>query len=105
MQSLDPAGVGARDLRECMLLQIESVNGKGGVAWQIVSNHMRLLEMRQFKELAKVLGRPQEHIDIAVAMIRHLNPRPGTALFGAGRAHRSSRTFISSATARISSSR
>src|SRR6185312_7725661 len=77
VQGLDPAGVGARDLKECLLLQIQSVNGKGGVAWLIVSNHMRLLEMRQFKELAKVLGRPQEHIDIAVAMIRHLNPRPG----------------------------
>ena len=38
VQSLDPAGVGARNLRECLLLQIESVNGRGGVAWQIVSN-------------------------------------------------------------------
>ena len=56
VQSLDPAGVGARDLRECLLLQIESINGKGGVAWQIVSNHLRLLETRQFRELAKVLG-------------------------------------------------
>ncbi len=84
VQGLDPAGVGARDLKECMLLQIESVNGKGGVAWQIVSNHMRLLEMRQFKELARLLGRPQEHIDIAVAMIRHLNPRPGVRFSGPG---------------------
>lgn len=82
VQSLDPAGVAARDLKECMLLQIESLNGKGGVAWQIVSGHMRLLEMRQFKELAKVLGRPQEHIDIAIAMIRHLNPRPGVRFSG-----------------------
>ena len=77
VQSLDPAGIGARDLRECLLLQIESGSGKGGVAWQIVSDHMRLLETRQFKELAKVLGRPQEHVDIAVARIRHLDPRPG----------------------------
>ncbi len=84
VQGLDPAGVGARDLRECMLLQIESANGKGGVAWQIVSSHMRLLETRQFKELAKVLGRPQDHIDIAVAMIRHLNPRPGVRFSGPG---------------------
>jgi RNA polymerase sigma-54 factor len=83
VQSLDPAGVGARDLRECMLLQIESLNGKNGVAWKIVSNHLRLLEMRQFKELAKVMGRPQEHIDIAVAMIRRLNPRPGVRFSGA----------------------
>ncbi len=84
VQSLDPAGVGARDLKECMLLQIESANGKGGVAWKIVSNHMRLLEMRQFKELAKVLGRPQEHIDIAIGVIRRLNPRPGIRYSGAG---------------------
>jgi RNA polymerase sigma-54 factor len=82
VQSLDPAGIAARDLRECLLLQIESGNGKGGVAWQIVSDHMRLLETRQFKELAKVLGRPQEHIDIAVARIRHLDPRPGTRFSG-----------------------
>jgi RNA polymerase sigma-54 factor len=84
VQGLDPAGVGARDLKECMLLQIQSVNGMGGVAWQIVSNHMRLLETRQFRELAKVLGRPQEHIDIAIAMIRHLNPRPGIRFSGPG---------------------
>lgn len=84
VQGLDPAGVGARDLKECMLLQIESVNGRGGVAWQIVSSHMRLLETRQFRELAKVLGRPQEHIDIAVSMIRHLNPRPGVRFSGPG---------------------
>jgi RNA polymerase sigma-54 factor len=84
VQGLDPAGVAARDLKECLLLQIESVNGRDGVAWQIVSNYMRLLETRQFRELAKVLGRPQEHIDIAVAMIRHLNPRPGVRFSGPG---------------------
>lgn len=82
VQSLDPAGVGARDLRECLLLQLESANGKGGVAWTIVSDHMRLLETRQFRELAKVLSRPQEHIDIAVARIRHLDPRPGARYSG-----------------------
>jgi RNA polymerase sigma-54 factor len=82
VQSLDPAGVGARDLRECLLLQIESGNGKGGVAWQIVSNYMRLLETRQFKELVKVLGRPQEHVDVAVQRIRHLDPRPGSRFSG-----------------------
>jgi len=38
--TLDPAGVGARNLQECLLLQIESLNGKGGVAWQIVSHHI-----------------------------------------------------------------
>jgi RNA polymerase sigma-54 factor len=84
VQSLDPAGVGARNLRECLLLQIESVNGRGGVAWQIVSNHLRLLETRQFKEIAKLMGRPMDHIDTAVHMIQHLNPRPGLRYSGAG---------------------
>jgi RNA polymerase sigma-54 factor len=84
VQSLEPAGVGARSLRECLLLQIESRNGHGSVAWQIVSNYLRLLETRQFKELAKVMGRPQEHIEIAVNMIRHLNPRPGMRYSGPG---------------------
>lgn len=84
VQSLDPAGVGARNLRECLLLQIESQNGRGGVAWQIVHNYLRLLETRQYRELAKVLGRPPEHVETAVAMIRRLNPRPGLRYSGAG---------------------
>jgi RNA polymerase sigma-54 factor len=84
VHSLDPAGVGARNLRECLLLQIESLNGKGGVAWQIVSSYLRLVETRQYRELAKQLGRPMEHIEIAVNMIRRLNPRPGLRYSGAG---------------------
>ncbi len=54
------------------------------VAWQIVSKHLRLLETRQFRELAKALGRPPEHIEIAVNLIRHLNPRPGMRYSGPG---------------------
>ncbi|MEO8025788.1 MAG: RNA polymerase factor sigma-54 [Bryobacteraceae bacterium] len=77
VHTLDPSGVGCHDLQECMLLQIESRNGKGGVAWQIVERHMKMLEQRQFKEIAKALKRPIEHIQIAVEMIKHLDPRPG----------------------------
>jgi len=77
VQSLDPAGVGAKGVRECLLLQLESRNGRDGVAWKIVSDHLKLVETRQFKELAKVLGRPMEHIQIALDVIRHLDPYPG----------------------------
>ncbi|PWU00085.1 MAG: RNA polymerase sigma-54 factor [Terriglobia bacterium] len=84
VQSLDPAGVGARNLKECLLLQIESINGKGGVAWQIVSSHLRLLETHQYKEIAKLMGRPMEHVETAIDMIHHLNPRPGLRYSGAG---------------------
>ena len=84
VQSLDPAGIAAKDVRDCLLLQIESRNGKGGVAWQIVANHLKLLETRQMRELAKVLARPPEHVQIAIDVIRHLDPRPGLRYSGPG---------------------
>jgi RNA polymerase sigma-54 factor len=84
VQSLDPAGVGARNVQECLLLQIESRGGKGGVAWRIVQNHLKLVETRQVRELAKALDRPIEHIQIALNVIRHLDPRPGLRYSGPG---------------------
>ncbi len=84
VQSLDPAGVGARNVQECMLLQLENRNGRGGVAWQIIANHLKMLETRQYKELARVLNRPIEHIQIALEVIRHLDPRPGLRYSGPG---------------------
>ncbi|MBX9600588.1 MAG: RNA polymerase factor sigma-54 [Bryobacteraceae bacterium] len=77
VQTLDPAGVGARDLRECLLLQLRSRGAEGGVAWRIVSDHLKMVELRQNRELCKVLARPVEHVEIALNVIRHLNPRPG----------------------------
>ena len=84
VQTLDPAGVGARNLRECLLLQLESMNARGGVAWHIVFSHLRLVETRQYRELAKILARPADHIEIGVDCIRRLNPRPGLRYSGAG---------------------
>jgi RNA polymerase sigma-54 factor len=84
VHTLDPAGVGATDLRECLLLQIESRGGKSGVAWQIVFDHLKLVELRQFKEIARLLRRPLEHVQIAVDVIKHLDPRPGLRYSGPG---------------------
>ena len=84
VQTLDPAGVGARDLRECLLLQIESRGGKGGVSWAIVHDHLKLVELKQFKEIARVLHRPPEHIQVAIDVIKHLDPRPGLRYSGQG---------------------
>lgn len=84
VHTLDPAGVGCADLRECLLVQIESRNGRGGVAWQIVADHLKLVETKQHKELARLLHRPMEHIEIAVDVIKHLDPRPGLRYSGPG---------------------
>jgi RNA polymerase sigma-54 factor len=84
VQRLDPAGVGARSLQECLLLQLESRGARGGVAWQIVENHLKLVESRSVRELTRLLGRPQEHIEIALDVIRHLDPKPGLRYSGPG---------------------
>ena len=84
VQSLDPSGVAARNLQECLLLQLEAHGCRDGVAWQIVHDHLKLLETRQLTQLAKVLGRPMEHIHIAVNVIRRLDPAPGLRFSGGG---------------------
>jgi len=77
VQEFDPLGVAARDLRECLLIQLRGLGAADGVAGQIVSNHIGLLENRDMKGMARVLGRPIEHISKAVEMIKKLDPRPG----------------------------
>jgi RNA polymerase sigma-54 factor len=84
VQQCDPVGVGASTLQECLLLQLESRNARGGVAWRIVENHLKLVESRSVRELARVLGRPIEHIQIALDVIRKLDPKPGLRYGGAG---------------------
>ena len=84
VQSLDPTGVAATTLRECLLLQLDARGSRDSVAWKIVHDHLKLLESRQLNQLAKVLGRPMDHIQIAVNAIRHLDPAPGLRYSGAG---------------------
>jgi RNA polymerase sigma-54 factor len=84
VQTLDPAGIAASDLRECLLLQLESRGAKDGVAWQIVFHHLKLVETRQPKELVRLLRRPLEHIQTALDVIKHLDPRPGLRYSGPG---------------------
>jgi RNA polymerase sigma-54 factor len=56
---------------------LDARGARDGVAWKIVHDHLKLLETRQYQQLGKVLGRPPEHIQIAVDVIRHLDPAPG----------------------------
>jgi RNA polymerase sigma-54 factor len=83
VQSLDPRGVGARDVRECLLLQLEARGLRDSVAWKIVHDHLKLLESRQLTSLTKVLGQSIEDIQIAVNVVRHLDPAPGLRYSGA----------------------
>ncbi|MFL6414110.1 MAG: RNA polymerase factor sigma-54 [Bryobacteraceae bacterium] len=84
VQSLDPSGVGATNLRECLLLQLEARGSRDSVAWTIVHDHLKLLGARQLQQLAKVMGRPLEHIQIAAKVIRQLDPEPGSRFSSQG---------------------
>jgi RNA polymerase sigma-54 factor len=82
MAQLDPIGVGAIDLRECLLLQIAAQrDAKDGtaleIAWQIVDQHLLLLQRKDMRELVRLCRRTPAMIHEAVEEIRRLDPRPG----------------------------
>ena len=77
VQELDPPGVGARDLKECLLIQLSFHDMEGTPAETIVRDHMPLLQGRKFKELAQALGCSLDEVMHYVDTIRHLDPKPG----------------------------
>jgi len=90
VQQLDPPGVACRDLRQCLLNQLrfhqvqlaQHKNGNGTAqvlqdAMAIVDQHLRGLQNKQHKEIAKAIGRPIEAVQSALEYIRTLDPRPG----------------------------
>ncbi len=77
IQTLDPPGVGARDLRECLLLQLAASGREGGLAWRIVNGHLPDLVARRHVELSRRLGTPLRDVCAAVGEIRRLHPHPG----------------------------
>lgn len=77
VQEFDPSGVAARDLRECLLIQLKSLGLEGSCAWRIVSEHLSLLQNKQHKEMARLLDRPLAEVETAAQVIRKLDPRPG----------------------------
>jgi RNA polymerase sigma-54 factor len=77
IQGFDPVGVGARDLVECLCLQLKYRGEDGTPAETIVRSHMDKLQNRRFKELSEVLGLSMEELQAEVVLIRSLDPRPG----------------------------
>jgi RNA polymerase sigma-54 factor len=82
LQTLDPPGVGARDLSECLRLQLSRRGGEHGTAAKIVAAYLDLLGRKKFPEIASALGVSQEAVREAGAVIAHLNPKPGRAFSG-----------------------
>ena len=77
MQSFDPPGVCARDLRESLLIQISLLGIENPMLEKIITNHMKNLENKNYKKIAKDLGISIDHVVSAVNVIKCLEPKPG----------------------------
>jgi RNA polymerase sigma-54 factor len=78
LQSFDPIGVAARDLQECLLLQIRHLGMEGTPTERIVTDHLRLLQNHQVPEISRKLSLPIEDLKEHIEVIRHLDPKPGS---------------------------
>ncbi|MGO0121968.1 RNA polymerase factor sigma-54 [Desulfothermobacter acidiphilus] len=79
IQSLEPPGVGARDLRECLLLQLERLHPEDVEARLVVQEYLEDVAQEDRGKLARRLGWSREKLERVVDRIRLLNPRPGSA--------------------------
>ncbi len=80
VQRLEPNGVGARDLRECLLIQLRARRREGSLAWRIVEQCLDLLIRRKLRKIAQHLRVPLNDIRQAVQEIATLDPKPGRRL-------------------------
>ncbi|MEK7833979.1 MAG: RNA polymerase factor sigma-54 [Acidobacteriota bacterium] len=77
VQQLDPTGVGARNLQECLLLQLNYFGYGDRLAARLVRDHIHKLQHHKWPELAKELGTTVENIAQEMKLIRQLEPKPG----------------------------
>ncbi|MBF0204069.1 MAG: RNA polymerase factor sigma-54 [Desulfamplus sp.] len=77
MQSFDPPGICARDLRETLLIQIKQLGIQDPILKEIISSHMKNLENKNYKKIAAALSIKIERVITAVNVIKYLEPKPG----------------------------
>jgi len=82
VQTLDPVGVAARDLRECLLIQVKILNADTPEIVAIIERHLKHLESKNYGAIAKDLKISIDEVVRAVKVISHLEPKPGRAFSG-----------------------
>ncbi|MGH7214841.1 MAG: hypothetical protein ACREIT_08760, partial [Tepidisphaeraceae bacterium] len=90
IQTLEPAGVGARNLQECLLLQLDALEADSEDAEghdfdlerMLITDHLKDLEMNRYPQISKKLARPIADLQAAVKRLGRLNPYPGKQIGG-----------------------
>ena len=80
IQSFDPPGIGARDLRECLMIQLEDQDLADSLAMRIVQDHLDDLMARRYERISKARKVSTEEIQAALEIISSLNPKPASNL-------------------------
>ncbi len=79
IQSLDPPGIGARDIRECLQIQLQRKGKKGTLEYEIVSEHLSLLAVNDTISISRALHVDKKEILEAIQNIKTLNPHPASS--------------------------
>ncbi|MCL2182280.1 MAG: RNA polymerase factor sigma-54 [Chitinispirillia bacterium] len=82
LHRLDPPGVGARDLRECMMLQLRARKMEESLAMAIIKDCWELFEKLKIPEIARRLGVEPRDVQEAIETLKTLNPKPGSLCGG-----------------------
>jgi RNA polymerase sigma-54 factor len=77
IQEFHPPGVAARDLQECLLLQLQRIGQEKTLEYRIIRDHMDALSKRKLPEIARGLGVGVDQVQNALGRIRNLEPHPG----------------------------
>jgi len=84
IQKFDPPGVGARDLRESLMIQLREKDMEGTLAFRIVDEHLNDLHRKSILQVAKLMGVPVERAQNALNVIKSLSPTPAQGRFDSG---------------------
>ncbi len=77
LKTFEPAGIGAKDLAECLVLQLQAKGRAGSLATRMIRDHFELLTRRRIPELARKLGVDADDVQSAIEEIGKLDPAPG----------------------------
>ena len=81
IRKFDPIGVGSRDLRECLLIQLEEQGLEETLVWELVDQHLYVLDKKSIPQLAKMTSTTNDRIKSALDIIKTLSPRPAQGRF------------------------
>lgn len=87
IQGFDPTGVGARDLKECLLIQTAQLGLSGSLVDAVIKDHLEDLEKKRYQNIAKSCNVTLQEVLHAAKVIEHLEPKPGRPFFSAENLH------------------